>query len=59
LLSKVSGAVEGGGGCVEVGDTESLKGLKDIREPYRALIRFLIASGFKERSDKGSEIASI
>jgi hypothetical protein len=58
LLPRAGGAVEGGGGGVEVGDTEPLKGLRDVRELYGALIGSLIASGSRERSDEGLEIAS-
>jgi hypothetical protein len=59
LLLKAGGAVKGDRGGVEVGDTEPLKDLKDVRELYRALIGSLIASGSKERSDESSETASI
>jgi hypothetical protein len=59
LLLRAGGAVEGGGGGVKVGDIESLKGLRDIKEPYRVLIGSLIASGSKERSDEGLKTVSI
>jgi hypothetical protein len=59
LLLRASGAVKRLRGGVEVSDTEPLKGLKTAREPYKVLIRSLVASGSKERCDKGLETASI
>jgi hypothetical protein len=59
LLLRAGGAVEGDRGDIEFDDIKPLKDLKDIKEPYRVLIRSLIASGFKERSDESLEIASI
>jgi hypothetical protein len=58
LLPRAGGAVKGGGGGVEVGDTEPLKGLRDVREPCGASTGSLIASGSKERSDEGLKTAS-
>jgi hypothetical protein len=58
LLPRAGGAVEGGGGGVEVSDIESLKGLKDVRELYRVLTESLIASGSKERFNKSLKTAS-
>jgi hypothetical protein len=59
LLPRAGGAVEGDRRGVEFGGTEPLKGLKNVRELYRASIGSLIASGSKERSDKSSETVSI
>jgi hypothetical protein len=58
LLLRAGGAVEGGRRGIEIGDIELLKGLKTVRESYRVLIRFLIASGFKERFNESLKTAN-
>jgi hypothetical protein len=59
LPLRASGIVKGNKGGVEFNDIKSLKGLKEVKELYKVLIRFLIASGFKERSNESLEIANI
>jgi hypothetical protein len=59
LLSRAGGAVQGGEGDKEVSDIKPLKGLRNIRELYRAEIESLITSGFRERFNKDLKTASI